>query len=335
MQQPLVSILIPVKNTEAFLQECLDSICTQTYQNWEVLTINDSSTDRSREILEAYAKKDSRIKVHDNEGNGIIAALRTAYALSKGDFVTRMDSDDMMTPNKLQIMVSALLENGNGNIAVGQVKYFSDSGISDGYARYEKWLNQLTVKGTNYSEIYKECVIPSPCWMVYRSDLDSCGAFHPDTYPEDYDLAFRFYKNRLKCIPCGEVLHYWRDYDTRTSRTSVHYAQNYFLDIKLYYFLKLEYDTKRPLCVWGAGNKGKAIAKKLIKRDIDFHWLCDNVNKIGKDIYGKKMRSFMALSNMKNPQTIVTVANVEAQETIQKFFSKLLHSKGLDYFFFC
>mgnify|MGYP000860087858 CR=1 FL=1 len=74
--------------------------------------------------------------------------------------------------------------------------------------------------------------------MVHKTDLDLCGAFLADRYPEDYDLAFRFYEKGLTCISCNKILHYWRDYDTRTSRTSEHYAQNYFLEIKLHYFLK-------------------------------------------------------------------------------------------------
>ena len=335
MQKPLVSILIPFKNTETFLTECLQSVKKQTYAQWEVLAINDRSTDASETIVETFASSDLRIKVFENKGKGIIDALKTAYELSVGQFITRMDSDDVMPPNKLHHMVEALLENGTGNLALGQVRYFSDRGISNGYARYEKWLNGLTNKGTNYTEIYKECVIPSPCWMVFREDLENCGAFGPNRYPEDYDLAFRFYENGLKCIPCHQVLHFWRDYDTRTSRTSEHYAQNYFLDIKLHYFLKLDRDDSRPLVVWGAGNKGKTIAKKLQKLSVDFVWLCDNPKKIGKDIYGKTMQNFSVLDNLKNPQSIITVANEEAQATIRDFFLKKSQKHAVDYFFFC
>ena len=335
MHNFLVSILIPFKNTAHFLPECVGSILAQTYQNWEVLAIDDHSNDSSKIILKNFCEQDSRIKVFENDGVGIIPALRKAYAESSGQLITRMDSDDIMSPNKLQKMVSSLLEKGRGHVAIGQVKYFSARGISNGYERYETWLNQLTQSGTNYSEIYKECVIPSPCWMTYRADLEACGAFTRDVYPEDYDLTFRFYEKGLQCIPCDEILHFWRDYDTRTSRTSEHYAQNYFLDIKLHYFLKLEYDQNRLLTIWGAGSKGKEIAKGLLNRNIHFHWLCDNPNKIGKDIYGKKMRSYTELKKLENPQSIITVANEEAQIMIRDFFSNLEQSPMDDYFFFC
>ncbi|MBO0323341.1 glycosyltransferase [Muricauda sp. CAU 1633] len=335
MQNPKVSICIPFKDTAHFLPECLDSILNQTHQNWEVLAVNDHSNDASLEVLKSYAEKDVRLKVFNNEGEGIIPALRTAYNQSSGEFVTRMDSDDIMKPNRLEVMVNSLVKSGSGHVAVGQVRYFSDRGISNGYERYETWLNQLTANGTNYSEIYKECVIPSPCWMAFREDFEACSGFQSDRYPEDYDLTFRFYEKRLKIIRCNEVLHLWRDYDTRTSRTHEHYAQNYFLDIKLHYFLKLDFNFNRPLAVWGAGFKGKTIAKKLKKQKIDFTWLCDNPNKIGKKIYGKQLLHFESLKGLNNPQSIITVANEEAQNEIRAFLKGLEQQPMHDYFFFC
>ncbi|RDY61688.1 glycosyltransferase [Flagellimonas nanhaiensis] len=335
MQNPKVSILIPFKNTAHFLSDCLDSILNQTYNNWEVLAIDDSSDDTSHELVSTYAKKDSRINVFSNEGSGIIPALRTAYAKSTGDFITRMDSDDIMKLDRLKTMVQSLQIHGKGHVAVGQVQYFSDRGISNGYERYETWLNNLTATGSNYDEIYKECVIPSPCWMVYREDFDNCDGFGPNRYPEDYDLTFRFYEHHLKIIPCEKILHLWRDYDSRTSRTHEHYAQNYFLDIKLHYFLKLHYDSNRPLVIWGAGFKGKTIAKQLLEKSIDFTWLCDNPNKIGKKIYDQPMVHFETLKTLDRPQSIVTVANESAQEEIRNYFSSLGQLPMTDFFFFC
>ena len=323
MQNPLISILTPFKNTGEFLPECLDSIIAQNYSNWELLIVDDNSTDNSFEIVKTYQNKDDRIKLFSNPGEGIIEALRYAYTKSSGDLITRMDSDDVMHENKLEILYKNLAEKGKGHVAIGMVEYFSDQGISEGYAKYERWINNLTRKGTNYSEIYKECVIPSPCWMVYREDLDKCQSFKPNLYPEDYDLTFRMYANDIKCIPCDHILHYWRDYSTRTSRTHIHYEQNYFLDIKTKYFLELEYDENRPLVIWGAGFKGKTIAKLLIDNDVPFYWICDNPNKLGKKIYDQKMYHFDYLKELKNPQSIITVANKEAQNQIRTYFKSL------------
>jgi len=160
-----ISILMPFKNTAEFLPECLDSILAQTYPHWELLAVDDCSADQSRSVLARYARNDARITVLGNEGSGIIRALRTAFSASHGALITRMDSDDIMIETKLEKMAASLFQAGPRHIALGQVRYFSQTGISNGYARYEKWINGLTAKGNNYSEIYKECVIPSPSWM--------------------------------------------------------------------------------------------------------------------------------------------------------------------------
>ena len=335
MQTPLISILIPFKNTAEFLPECIESIDNQSHQNWELILVNDHSTDSSLSVVRQYANGDPRIKWFHNDGWGIIEAMRTAFKESKGVFITRMDSDDIMTNDKLKILSESLLENGKGHVVMGQVKYFSKQGINDGYRRYEKWLNGLTVKGTNFTEIYKECVVPSPNFMLHRDDLLKCGAFQSDIYPEDYDLAFRFYQHGLKCIPCDQYTHYWRDYITRTSRTDEHYNNNSFLEIKIHYFLKLDFDCKRPLIVWGAGKKGKTVAKLLIEKKVAFYWICNNPKKIGQMIYGKELLNFDFVAKIDSPQSILTVANEKAQKKINIYMDKYGMQPMRDYFFFC
>ncbi len=335
MQTPLISIVTPFKNTAPFLGDCIDSIISQTHTNWELIIVDDGSTDTSYDLVNAYAESDQRIKLLKNTGTGIIDALRMAFSNCKGSYITRMDSDDVMPEYKLKTLLNNLLQHGKGHVATGLVAYFSDRGISDGYKKYEDWLNALTQTGSNYSEIYKECVIASPCWMLHRDDFITANAFNPNRYPEDYDLTFRFYKHGYKIIPCNTVLHYWRDYGTRTSRTHEHYAENTFLDIKLHYFLMLEYNAKRPLVVWGAGWKGKTIAKSLIQKNIAFEWICDNPKKIGKDIYGQRLKPFNHLEQIKASQSIVTVANPKAQNEIKAYLKNQGMVAMIDYFFFC
>ncbi|MCH2022871.1 MAG: glycosyltransferase family 2 protein [Saprospiraceae bacterium] len=335
MKNPLISILIPVKNSAPFLKECIDSILIQSYSNWQLITVDDHSTDSSYKLLEEYASNDKRIIVLKNNGNGIIDALRTAFKLAIGELITRMDSDDIMARDKLLTLCNNLLQSGKGHIATGLVKYFCADTLGNGYKEYEKWLNKLTTNGDNFSEIYKECVIPSPCWMVYRSDLDKCKAFSSHRYPEDYDLCFRFYQNNLKCIPCNELIHYWRDSRSRASRNDPNYSDNNFLDLKLHYFLKLSYNKDHSLILWGAGKKGKKTAKILIQKSIPFYWICNNKNKVGKTIYTKKILDIDDLNRIKDPQIIITVAQIGAQCDIINELKKKQLKNMKDYFFFC
>ncbi len=335
MHNPLISILTPFKNTEQYLTNCIESIINQSYTNWELLIVDDSSTDGSYNLVKSFAEKDPRIKLLKNTGSGIIDALRLGFNESSGAYITRMDSDDLMPKNKLEVLLNNLLKHGKQHVATGLVNYFSKDGISDGYSKYETWLNGLTKTGDNYSEIYKECVIPSPCWMIHREDFINCDGFNPNRYPEDYDLTFRFYKHSYKIIPCNKLLHYWRDYQTRTSRTHDNYAENTFLDIKMHYFLELDYDKNRPLVVWGAGWKGKTIAKTLLKKNIPFEWICNNPQKIGKHIYDQEMKPFQHLEHINQPQSIITVANPKAQIKIKAYFENQQMYPMTDYFFFC
>lgn len=335
MQQSLISILTPFKNSAPFLTPFLESIINQSYSHWELIIVDDNSTDDSYHAVDSFAQKDLRITLLKTNGNGIIDALRLAFQNSSGHYITRMDSDDIMAPKKLELMLHDLKTHGNGHVALGLVNYFCDGELGEGYQNYEEWLNGLTKSGTNYSEIYKECVIPSPCWMVSREDLNACGAFKRDVYPEDYDLAFRFYKNGLQCIPSEDVLHYWRDYSNRTSRTHEHYAANHFLKLKLHYLLELDYDAKRPFVLWGAGFKGKFCAKLLKKNKVPFIWICNNPKKIGKHIYNVKLQAVSALSQLHQPQVIITVANKKSQHRITSVLENLQLTKAKDYFFFC
>ncbi len=331
----LISILFPVKNTAIFLSDCLDSIIQQTEGQWELIAINDHSTDNSGKILQEFAQVDPRIKVFNNIEKGIIPALRLAYSKSRGQLITRMDSDDLMLSNKLEVLKNQLIANGPGHLSLGLVQYFSTGQLGEGYKKYQNWLNQLSFSGTNFQEVYKECVIPSPCWMVYREDLERCGAFRSNRYPEDYDLCFRFYEKNLKTIPVDQVLHLWRDYPTRTSRTHIHYADNRFLELKLHYFLKLDFDKDRPLIVWGAGKKGKWIVRQLTQQPIPLHWVCNNEKKIGKVIYGQALLAPSIIQQFPRPQFIIAVAEAKGQKEIVHFMKDKGLIAGADYRFFC
>ncbi len=325
----LISILMPVKNTEDFLEDCLDSILQQEETSWELLVTDDHSTDHSFSILKKYAKKDSRIKVFKNEGQGIINALRTSYKNATGHFITRMDSDDKMASQKLKKLRLALENKGKGHIALGFVEYFSENALGEGYKKYADWLNQLSLNENNFSDIYKECVIPSPCWMIHKVDFEKCNAFHSDIYPEDYDLCFRFYKNDLKIISCKETLHYWRDHSSRASRNDPNYSDNRFTNIKVDYFLRIDHNKNKILFLWGAGKKGKKIAQKLIENKIAFRWVCNNPKKIGKDIYGIILEDENTILKTKSFQVIVSVSSPDENKKIRHKFKN-----NNDFYFF-
>lgn len=330
----LISIVMPVRNEEKFLVATLESIIAQTHQNFELIAIDDYSTDQSYQLLCDFAQRDDRITLLKNRQKGIIGALQLGIAKSRGDFVTRMDADDLMVEDKLEVMYGKLKSHGFGHLAVGKVSYFSESKeINEGYRNYETWLNSLTEQGANFEDIYAECSIPSPCWMLHRLDFEKCGGFSHYTYPEDYDLAFRMMAAGLRVIPEEKILHQWRDHYARTSRNDSNYSDNTFIPLKVSCFLNLH--QEKNVAVWGAGRKGKQIVKELIHNGIIPSWYCNNENKIGKTIYEIKMQSEEKIEEVhKNLQIIVAVANPNEKITIEKKLKELGGSKNKDFFFF-
>ena len=119
---------------------------SQSYSNWELLAVNDHSTDDTLEILRRFSTIDPRIRIINNRKNGIIEALKTGYTISKGTLVTRMDADDIMPEVKLERLQQLLTASGKGFVASGLVKYFSDKPLGNGYIKYEQWLNELSSK---------------------------------------------------------------------------------------------------------------------------------------------------------------------------------------------
>lgn len=330
----LISILMPVRNAAPFLEQCLQSITDQSDPDWELIAVDDHSTDQSHHTLVEWSQNDGRISALKNTGRGIIPALRLAYNKSRGTLITRMDADDIMAKSKLFDMRQVLHESGHGHVAVGLVKYFSEDKLQAGYMRYQEWLNRLTSAGKNYSEIYKECVVPSPCWMMHREDLDKIGAFRPDTYPEDYDLCFRMYQHQLKVLPINKTLHHWRDHSSRASRTDDHYADNRFLDLKLSYFLKLDHQALSPLVVWGAGKKGKLVTQWLQEQDRGFQWVTDNIRKVDTSIYGKKIETTDILNELEGANILLLVANPDEQSQIMQRLEEM-SERGHRLFLLC
>ena len=333
LQLPKISIVMPVKDTAPYLEHCLSSIISQTYNNWELIAVNDQSSDDSLEILEAFALVENRIKVVNNPTSGLLQALRFGYNQTTGELIHRMDSDDKMPFKKLELMVEAW--QGKGNLITGGTEYFKDDGeVGNGFKRYDAWLRDVARNQTHEIEMYRECVIPSNCWLVHRDDFDNVGGFEDDTFPEDYDLCFRFITSGLNLIGLDEVLHFWRDREDRISRNWEVYRDNRFYELKIDYFFKHSRKMELPLVLWGAGKNGKDLAKLMLEKEKNFCWITDNDKKIGQDIYGILLKDITVIKSIEKPQIIIAVASPEDQKEITKLMEDMSLKAGKNYWFF-
>ena len=114
--QPLVSVLIPLFNQERYFDSCLRSVCCQTYQNLEIIVVNDGSTDNSPDIVKLWAVDDNRIRYVSKDNEGLAIARMESYRLATGEFIAFVDSDDYLPKNAIEV----------GNDARGDIRQNHD-----------------------------------------------------------------------------------------------------------------------------------------------------------------------------------------------------------------
>ena len=330
----LISIIMPVYNAERFLHECLESINQQSHTHWELIAVDDFSTDASFKILEEASCFDSRIKVLKSSKKGIIPALSLALKSAKGTFITRMDSDDKMPADRLSVMAETLRNAPPKTLVTGLVKYFSDSEVSEGYQLYERWINENILSQNPWAAVYRECIIASPCWMCKTEELKSIGGFENLNYPEDYDLVFQWYKHGFAIKAINQHLLYWREHPARTSRNSDNYEQEAFFKLKVTRFIENEL-TGENLVLWGTGVKGRLTAQLLLEKSIRFIWMDLNPEKYPNGISGQTILPFQETENLDKVKLILAVYPPEKEKLkMEKYLKKNGFSEGSNYWYF-
>ncbi|MGV3610049.1 MAG: glycosyltransferase family 2 protein [Fluviicola sp.] len=319
-----ISILTPYRNASTYIRETALSILGQAHTDWEWILVNDHSEENELEAL-ADLLDDPRIILLENTGKGIVDALCTAFERSKGEFITRMDADDVMPDFKLEKFLESF-KDGEHQIVTGKVNYFStNQAISEGYLSYEKWLNDRVDEQDFYQHIYRECSLASGNWMMRRTDLEKCGGFKSLNYPEDYDLLFRWYTAGFTIKGLDLVTHLWRDHDLRTSKTSEHYQQKAFFELKINRFIKLDWDPDQQLIVNGTGQKGRLTAKILLERKVSFVWVSHETEKFPDGIFGHSLVGLMDIPVCDQAQILNTtlIDEIELKKFYQSFISRM------------
>jgi glycosyltransferase involved in cell wall biosynthesis len=333
-EYPLISIVSPVKNAAPFIEACVKSVLAQSYTSWELIFVNDGSTDRSMAIIEQYAAKDQRIHVFQNEGRGITPALNTAFEKVRGKYISRMDADDLMPEGRLQGFKETLEVSNKNTVVTGKVRYVSDKPISTGYRTYENWLNQRVANHDHWEHIYRECVVASPNWIMHTARLKAIGGFVGLEYPEDYDLCFRWYKAGLDIVGIDEITLHWREHPTRTSRHSEHYQQHAFFRLKLKRFLELDYKPQRPLVLMGKGKKAKFSAELLVEFTAPFIWIAQEKGEAIVNDQTIKIEALHTLSEFVKPQLLIAVfPDQEKREALEHYLYGLSLELGKDYWY--
>lgn len=213
MTSPTLSVLLPVYNAELYLRQAIDSVLSQTFTDFELLLLNDGSTDGSEKIIENY--KDPRIHYIKNERNmGLIATLNKGLQLARGKYIARMDSDDVCHPERFQKQVQ-LLETSDTDVVASTVQMMDAGGHP--LAAWNADLAHLTPTSIQ-SFLPKDNCIAHPSVMGRASILQSYAYQTNQTEAEDYDLWLRLVADGKKICKIQEPLLHYRFLQTGLTR---------------------------------------------------------------------------------------------------------------------
>lgn len=217
---PKVSVLLPVYNAEKFVAEAIDSILSQTFADFEFIIINDGSTDRTAEIIRNY--KDSRIRFFDNRKNqGLIAALNQGLDIALGEYIARMDADDIAYPERLARQIEFMDANCSVGIVSSNVRIFGDRFGELGDKRNEDSKNPISLGVLDW---FHGCKLYHPAAMMRISFLKKFNLhYNPDYIAcEDYELWSRAARY-TKIVNIQDVLlnYRWHDGSVTTLQRNV------------------------------------------------------------------------------------------------------------------
>ncbi|MEQ5045018.1 glycosyltransferase [Providencia manganoxydans] len=190
---PNVSVILPVYNAEKYISYAVSSILSQDYRDFELIIINDGSTDNTVNILNSF--NDSRIKIINRDNHGLIYSLNEGIAVSKGNYICRMDADDIAEKNRISSQIRAFLDNPSIEFIFTDVSLIDD----DGNFVCNAWIGKDTSEVISRLDWYNTIYHPS---VMFKKDLvNRYGSYKKnEKYFEDKDLWLRFKNNKVKFL---------------------------------------------------------------------------------------------------------------------------------------
>lgn len=218
MNQPLISVIIPVYGVEKYISQCLESVINQTYKNLEIIVVNDGTKDRSADIAKEYAAKDSRIKVYDFQNGGLSVARNRGLEIATGEYISYLDSDDWLDTKMYETLLETAMKNEADMVKCGIIE---TNGAAEEKITFSdvKIINNEQHKA--FKNYFKGILWTIACNGLYRCDLAKKVKFPENIVHEDnYSSGlFLYFAKKVASIPfCG---YYYRVNNTGISKGKV------------------------------------------------------------------------------------------------------------------
>lgn len=335
LSRPAITIIMPVRNAAATLPACLASIRRQTETDFELLAIDDGSTDDSAAILEQYARLDRRIRLLRPGAVGLVNALNLGLAEARAPLIARMDADDLMHPQRLALQ-RAYLEADPATALVGaRVVLFPRRAVRAGYVEYLRWQNAVLSPEEVAANMYVEAPFTHPSVLFRRAAIMDLGGYHDGPFPEDYELWLRMHAAGLAMAKLPRILLAWREHPNRISRTDSRYSRAAFDDLRAHFLARdPRLHRGRDLVYWGAGRVTRQRARRLIEQGFPPRaWIDVDPRKIGQTIWGAPVVPPPWLERVPKPFVLVYVTNHGARDLIMAWLGELGYRLGEDCLF--
>lgn len=226
----MISIIYPVCNVGNYLEKSLQSLLNQDFTDFEIIAVNDGSTDDSLSVIKKFASKDSRIKVYDQENQGVAATRYKALKNAKGKYVSFVDSDDVLPENALSLLYNSLINNDSDISEGNYCKVFPSGEISN----YEFPSEKVVTAEQNIDLLLSRRVIYSLCAKLFKKSLFINAELKKFVYLEDFCLAVQAFARAKKISLVNQcVYNYIQRHD---SAVHSHYGDRAVAD---HYFSRL------------------------------------------------------------------------------------------------
>ncbi len=315
------------------MDQCLDSILSQTFDNFELLAINDGSTDLASSPLITRMEQESRIRLISPGRVGLVAALNLGLKSARSPLIARMDADDIMHPTRLEKQWNHLEKHPECALIASQVRLFPAALVKAGFLTYIEWQNNCLTSEDIQEEIYWESPLAHPSVMFRRSCVMALSGYRDGLFPEDYDLWLRMNQAGLRMEKLSEVLLDWREGADRLTRTDPRYRRSAFDRLRGHYLAQEpRLLSGRPLVIWGAGRPTRLRARHLMDRGFKpVAWIDVDPKKIGNQVWDIPVESPLWLQQEPKPFVLSYVTARGAREKNSQRLQKMGYYRGRDY----
>ena len=311
---PKISVILPAYNAGKTIKAAITSILSQTLDDFELLVVDDGSTDDTSRIAQQF--DDPRIRLIPSPHLGVASAANIGTEQARGKYIARMDSDDYAYPHRLESQL-ALLKRQSLDVVGAQVHIRNSDGTpTETLQRYQGWINSETLSSAQIQALrFVEFPLVNPTILARREYFEL--GFHNDELPEDYDLFLRAAEAGMTFGKVPEVLLDWNDSGSRLTRKDVRYSDDAFMACRRRYLLRGPLSNSDCVDVAGGGKTGKPWVRWLQANGFSVRHIYDvNPRKIGTTIHDTPVLSPLQMSRADEVPLLIAVGAAGARETV-------------------